>query len=139
MFFLSTKMNRFFNPETLFDPLTFICTLHSYVQAVFLYVYFSILIVLTFFRTKQLHHTSLRCESCYFCYFNAIWIQNRHWITHRMTQRSFPYHRLKSSAWSGSFWFRLLTLIGMTQCARTDLNKRFLPKPMATTGWKGTT
>ena len=30
-----------------------------------------------------------------------------------------------------------LTLIGMTQCARTDLNKRFLPKPMTTTGWKG--
>ena len=25
-----------------------------------------------------------------------------------------------------------------TQCARTDLNKRFLPKPMTTTGWKGT-
>ena len=23
-----------------------------------------------------------------------------------------------------------------TQCARTDLNKRFLPKPMTTTGWK---
>ena len=25
-----------------------------------------------------------------------------------------------------------------TQCARTDLNKRFLPKPMPTTEWKGT-
>ena len=25
-----------------------------------------------------------------------------------------------------------------TQCPRTDLNKRFLPKPMTTTGWKGT-
>ena len=24
-----------------------------------------------------------------------------------------------------------------TQCARTDLNKRFSPKPMNTTGWKG--
>ena len=24
------------------------------------------------------------------------------------------------------------------QCARTDLNKRFLPKPMITTGWKVT-
>ena len=24
------------------------------------------------------------------------------------------------------------------QCARMDLNKRFLPKPMTTTGWKGT-
>ena len=24
------------------------------------------------------------------------------------------------------------------QCARTDLNKRFLPKPMTTTGWKVT-
>ena len=25
-----------------------------------------------------------------------------------------------------------------TQCPRTDLSKRFLPKPMTTTGWKGT-
>ena len=25
-----------------------------------------------------------------------------------------------------------------TQCARTDLNKRFFPKLMTTTGWKGT-
>ena len=25
-----------------------------------------------------------------------------------------------------------------SQCARTDLNKRFLPKPMTTTGWKVT-
>ena len=25
-----------------------------------------------------------------------------------------------------------------SQCPRTDLNKRFLPKPMTTTGWKGT-
>ena len=25
-----------------------------------------------------------------------------------------------------------------SQCARSDLNKRFLPKPMTTTGWKGT-
>ena len=32
-----------------------------------------------------------------------------------------------------SFW-----QISMPQCARTDLNKRFLPKPMTTTGWKGT-
>jgi hypothetical protein len=24
------------------------------------------------------------------------------------------------------------------QCTRTDLNKRFLPEPMTTTGWKGT-
>ena len=28
--------------------------------------------------------------------------------------------------------------INPPQCARTDLNKRFLPKPMTTTGWKGT-
>ena len=27
-----------------------------------------------------------------------------------------------------------LLLTGTTQCARTDLNKRFLPKPMTTTG-----
>ena len=26
----------------------------------------------------------------------------------------------------------------ISQCARMDLNKRFLPKPMTTTGWKGT-
>ena len=26
----------------------------------------------------------------------------------------------------------------ISQCARTDLNKRFLPKPMTITGWKGT-
>ena len=26
----------------------------------------------------------------------------------------------------------------IAQCARTDLNKRFLPKQMTTTGWKGT-
>ena len=27
---------------------------------------------------------------------------------------------------------------GLAQCARTDWNKRLLPKPMTTTGWKGT-
>ena len=26
----------------------------------------------------------------------------------------------------------------LAQCARTDLDKSFLPKPMTTTGWKGT-
>ena len=26
----------------------------------------------------------------------------------------------------------------LAQCPRTDLSKRFLPKPMTTTGWKGT-
>ena len=28
--------------------------------------------------------------------------------------------------------------MAISQCARTDLNKRFLPKPMTTTGWKET-
>ena len=32
----------------------------------------------------------------------------------------------------------LFVLHGWSQCARMDLNKRFLPKPMTTTGWKGT-
>ena len=41
-------------------------------------------------------------------------------------------------------FFRLLMkgifflISNASQCARMDLNKRFLPKPMTTTGWKGT-
>ena len=33
---------------------------------------------------------------------------------------------------SGLLW------VNYTQCPRTDLSKRFLPKPMTTTGWEGT-
>ena len=32
----------------------------------------------------------------------------------------------------------IFIILHLTQCARMDLNKRFLPKPMTTTGWKGT-
>ena len=32
----------------------------------------------------------------------------------------------------------LNTVNNRAQCPRTDLGKRFLPKPMTTTGWKGT-
>ena len=40
--------------------------------------------------------------------------------------------------------FFIISLFGgitwdkMSQCPRTDLSKRFLPKQMTTTGWKGT-
>ena len=36
------------------------------------------------------------------------------------------------------FITNIFKIFASTQCARTDLNKRFLPKPMTTTGWKGT-
>ena len=42
---------------------------------------------------------------------------------------------------SGGFsdlYIRTIIFTIGTQCARTDLNKRFLPKPMTTKGWKGT-
>ena len=32
------------------------------------------------------------------------------------------------------FKIKILKRLSSTQCARTDLNKRFLPKPMTTTG-----
>ena len=45
-----------------------------------------------------------------------------------------PYILLKAKV----IWYGFILNTQYTQCARTDLNKRFLPKPMTTTGWKGT-
>ena len=37
-----------------------------------------------------------------------------------------------------TFWQLAINPKLKTQCPRTELSKRFLPKPMTTTGWKGT-
>ena len=46
--------------------------------------------------------------------------------------------RATCESWAFFSWNSSLNVVSWSQCARTDLNKRFLPKPMTTTGWKVT-
>ena len=61
------------------------------------------------------------------------WLENVHVEPHDVLCNLWPRtHELED------IYRDLVYSVNIPQCARTVLNKRFLPKPMTTTGWKGT-
>ena len=58
-------------------------------------------------------------------------------MNHFLTSAKSVKHEKNASISNKLFILKIFTFISadeLSQCARTDLNKRFLPKPMTTTG-----
>ena len=99
-----------------------------------------------------------------FCFDRYLWVQKMHSMLRTLTGIVFAFY-CQNSFWC-NLWMKIkttrrfsnleikrrgkkksylnLTIDGTlistksSQCARMDLNKRFLPKPMTTTAWKRT-